>query len=86
MLARSARLRPSTFLRLCDLDHVSNCIASEGGNLTMERVRAHFEITWVIFVFGSLSVFCASMRACRLVPPPEMRTTMLYGLSDILDV
>jgi hypothetical protein len=48
-------------------------------------VRAYFEITCVIFVFGSLSVFCASMRACRLVPPPDIRTTMLYGRSDIVD-
>ena len=41
------------------------------------KVQIYFEITCVIFVLGSASVLHASMRACRFVPLPEIRTVRL---------
>jgi hypothetical protein len=41
------------------------------------REGVYFDMTWVMRVLGSLSVPQASMRACRLDPLPDIRTTRL---------
>lgn len=56
----------------------------KGGREGAMRVRAYFEITCVMRVLGRAEEAQASMRAWRLEPLPEMRTTRLYWDSDMV--